>query len=89
MGLALVPVCLIQFFKPTLVGWGIVVFWYAWSVFDQIPRHIEAFQDKGSGDHGSWEGWGMELAFIAFTAWFIAVAILVAVNHPRRVVNAT
>ena len=82
--LALVPVCLVQFLRPTIVGWSLVVAEYAWSVLLQIQQHVEAFEDIGSEDHSRWEGWSVELVFLGFTAWFVVILVALTVYRPKK-----
>lgn len=86
--LALVPICLVQFLRPTLVGWVLVVGGYVWSVLLQIQQHLGAFEDFGSDDHSRWEGWGAEFAFLGLTAWCLGVLVALVVCRPTNA-NAT
>ena len=86
---ALAPICLLQFFRPTFLGWALVEVEYTWSVLRQIEVHIGAFQDIGSEDHSRWEGWNSELGLLGFTAWLIVIIVLVTIHRPKRVAHAT
>lgn len=87
--LALAPICVVQFFRQTVVGWAMVVGAYSWSAFLQIPGHIGAFEDIGSEDHSRWEGWSSELVILGITAWLVFVIALMVIYRPKRMANAT
>ena len=87
--LALVPICLVQFFRPTVVGWSLVVVEYTWAVFLQIQQHIGAFEDFGSEDHSRWDGWNVELPLLGVTACLVMVLIALVAYRPRKLVQAT
>ena len=66
-----------------------VVLWYLVVAVVSISGQIEAFEDIGSEDHSRWEGWYTQGMFMALTAFFILVAVLVALQLRRSDRNAT
>lgn len=87
--IAVVPVCLVQLFRPTLGGWVLVVGTYSWFILLQVQQHIGAFEDMGSEDHSRWEGWGTELVLLGITAWLLLVLVLVLISPPKKLAHAT
>jgi hypothetical protein len=92
LSMALVVVCLLQFFRPTLLL-GLPVFvWYAWASAGSLWREIGAFDDYriyGGEEHSRWEGWQTEWVFLLFTIFLASVASCVMLHILRRPRHAT
>lgn len=80
ISLALGFTCALQWYRPCVAGWLVVLGYYVLAAYGSIVRQIEAFQDIGSEDHGRWEGWGTEWIFLTITIYFVAVAFGVALQ---------
>lgn len=92
LGAALAVVCLLQFYRPTLLLGLPVVVWYAWATAGSLWREIGAFDDYrtyGREDHTRWEGWQTEWIFLVFTIFLGSVATCVVLHILRRPRHAT
>jgi hypothetical protein len=89
ISLALVFTCALQWYRPCIAGWLVVLGYYVWAAYGAIVREIEAFQDIGSEDHGRWEGWGTEWILLTIAVYFVAVAVGVALQVRRKKAHAT
>lgn len=89
---ALVFVCALQFYRPTLALWLPVFLCYTWASAGAVWREIDAFQEFltfGGEEHGRWEGWHTERMFLALIAFLIFVTIQVTFQIRRRHHDAT
>lgn len=86
---AVVPICVIQLRRPSLVGWAYVVGAYLWILVLQVQQNLGAFEDMDSEDHGRWEGWNTELALLGMTAWLVLVLVLMFIHRPKKLPRAS
>lgn len=89
LSLVLLFACALQWYRPCVASWLVVLGSYAWLAYGAIDREIGAFQDIGSEDHGRWEGWGIEWMFLALTLYLVAVTVGVALQLRRKRADAT
>jgi hypothetical protein len=81
--------CALQWYRPCIANWLVVLGSYASVAYGAIVREVDAFQDIGSEDHGRWEGWGTEWIFLALTLYLVAVTVGVALQVRRKHADAT
>lgn len=86
---AVIPVCVVQLLRPTLIGWALVVGAYTWMFLLQVRQHVGDFQDIGSEDHSRWEGWSSELGSLGITSWLVLVLVLLVIYRPKKLAHAT